>query len=419
MKNKADLLITAPTLITCAPGTALKRGKAMQEIGLIKDGAVAILGEKIAAVGTSQEVLAQWYAHPDSRLEYPESTIIPGLVDPHTHPIFAGSRISEFELRAKGATYTEIAAAGGGIAYTVQQTRAASDLELEELTKFNLMNLLLQGSTTVEAKSGYGLSKAEELRQLKILNRLKAELPLDLVITFMGAHSIPMEYKEKRDAYVKLVIQMLPQVKEYAEFVDVFCETGAFTVEESREILKAAKAQGFGLKIHAEEFTPLGGALMAAELGAVSLEHLLTLPQEQIKTVAQSPSIPVLLPCTSFFLNESFAPARQFIEAGAGIALGTDFNAGSNMSASQAMSIALAVLRMKLTPAEALNAVTVNAACALKKEYLVGSLESGKQADMLVLDLPDYREMAYRFGENHIQGIIKKGKLLYERINLL
>ncbi len=408
--NRADQIVVAGRVLTCAPGGTPRSGTLMDEVGEIEEGALAVVGGMVAEVAPARDLLRRWEGDVH---EYLGSALTPGLVDAHTHPIFAGSRADEFTMRARGATYEEIHAAGGGIASTVRATRDASDQELESRTRRNLLRMLVHGTTTVEAKSGYGLETSEELRELRILRRLGKELPLDVVPTFLGAHAIPEEYSGRSGEYLDLVVgEMLPLVARegLAEWVDVFCERGAFTVEESRRVLQEGRRLGLGVRIHAEEFSYLGGARMAAELGAVAADHLQNLPASDFQVLREAGTIPVMTPGTSFFLGQGhYAPARGMLDADLPVALATDFNAGSNLTSSMAMAMSLAVLRLKLTPAEALVAATVNSAWSLGLGHKVGSLEAGKQADMVVLDTADWKEWPYCYGVNLVRQVYKRG----------
>ncbi|MBX3168453.1 MAG: imidazolonepropionase [Candidatus Eremiobacteraeota bacterium] len=405
----ADLILCSPQVVTCAPGDAPRPGSQMGQLGIVAQGAVAIEKGVIVGVGSQTEITAKW----SGKRIYHKGALTPGLVDPHSHPLFGGSRVHEFQMRARGATYQEIHAAGGGIWSTVQATRQASDEQLRELTAERLRRMLHHGTTTAEVKSGYGLSVAEELRHLKIYQELKSMLPMELVLTFMGAHSLPQEFAGRQSDYVKLVVEeMVPAVaaQGFAEYGDVFCEVGAFTVEESRQVLQACKQAGLGLRIHAEEFNHLGGARMAAGLGAASVDHLQFLPPEDFPILRQGGSIPVMTAGTSFFLGMSqFAPARGLIEANLPLALGSDFNAGSCLSESMQMAMSLGVLKLGLSPEEALLAATVNSAHSLGRGRQVGSLEVGKRADVLALNLSDVREWPYHYGVNVVEAVYCKG----------
>lgn len=411
MKKRADLILLAPKVVTCGPGMQPRSGSEMDDLGIIEDGAVVVCGDTITAVGSSHEILEEWQGQ--ERL-YPHRCLVPGLVDAHCHPIFAGCRVNEFKMRAEGKTYQEIHAAGGGINATVTASRLASDLELETLALERVHHMMRNGTTTLEAKSGYGLSTEEEIRHLRVLKILQGHTSMEIVPTFMGAHAFPPEYAHNRSGYVDLICnEMVPAVKAegLAEFGDVFCEEGAFTREEAHRILETCKRAGMGLRIHAEEFSYQGGARMAAELGASSADHLQYLPESDFEVLKANRTIPVMTAGTSFFLGmDQYAPARKMIDAGLPVAIGTDFNAGSNMSESLQMAMSLAVLKLKMTPAEALIAATVNAAHSLRRGSKVGSLEVGKQADILVVSLRDIREWPYHYGVNLVEGVYKKGR---------
>ncbi len=412
-----EILIVADTLLTCKGDGKPKVKDDLGNVHIIKDGAVYVKDGIIKKVGK--------YTHIKEEV-LPVKTIVkekiamPGFVDSHTHPVFAGNRVEEFIMRAKGATYQEIHASGGGIQFTVDATTKASFEELVERGKKVLLRMLACGTTTVEAKSGYGLSTNEEIKQLKVIKKLQEETPLDVIPTFLGAHSIPREYKENPDEYVKIVIdEMLPKVKEekLAQFVDVFCEEGAFTLEQTRIILQRAKDMGFGLKLHAEEFTNLGGAVMASKMGAISVDHLLMVTSEDIEILSKTNTILTLMPGTLFFLDyHKYAPAREMIDKGAKVSLATDFNAGSCLSASIPMAMSLACIKMKMTPEEAINSATYNASFAVGKERIIGSIEEGKQADIILFDVEDYRLIPYYFGENLVKMVIKKGKIVVGKI---
>lgn len=412
-KKHADLIVAANQVVTCAGSTQPKTKVSAHDIGLIADGAVAIVHGEIQAVGPQADIFAHWNG---DKLHLPSTTLIPGLVDPHCHPIWVGDRKPEFALRAQGASYEEIHAAGGGIAHTVAATRQASDDELLSTTLKRLERMLSHGTTTIEAKSGYGLSTAEELRQLQILKTAHSLSPMDMVMTCLGAHALPVEYHNDRESFLEMIIdELLPQVKSQhlAQFVDVFCERGAFSCEESRQVLQRAKELGFGLRIHAEEFSSLGGSRMAAELGATSCDHLQHLPADDFPVLKDHGTIPIVIPGTSFFLDlADYAPARAMWDANLPVALGTDFNAGSCLLESMSMAMSLAVLKMKMTPEEAMTAATINAAFSLGLGHKIGSLEPGKQADMVLWDGVDFRDILYRFGSNSTRAVIKKGVVL-------
>lgn len=411
--EQAELIVLAEQVVTCAGPAAARTKEHAAEIGIITDGAVVVKNGEIVEVGRRSEIFSRWGG---DRLDLPNTSVIPGLVDPHCHPLWAGDRKHEFELRARGASYEEIHAAGGGIAHTVKATRQAADDELFRKTSEIVEIMLAHGTTTLEAKSGYGLSLDEELRELEILRRVGAALPVDMVNTCLGAHDVGPEFVNDRPGYLDMICeQLLPAVKErgLAEFADVFCERGAFTCEESRRVLEAAKKLGLGLRIHAEEFSNLGGSRMAGELGAASCDHLQHIHPDDFPALKAGGTIPTVIPGTSFFLDlDVYAPARTLWDAGLPVALGTDYNAGSCLLPSMQMAMSLAVLKMKMTPAEALTAATVNAAYSLGLGHKVGSIEPGKQADMVVLNTPDWRDAVYRFGTNAVKAVIKKGVVL-------
>jgi imidazolonepropionase len=422
MRKKADLIITARQVVTCAPGASPRRGASMNDVGLVSPGSVAVAGDIILDVGSPDTIAAGYECDDACRIEAPDGIVLPGLIDAHTHPIFSGSRIDEYAMRARGATYLEIAEAGGGIVSTVRATRSASDSELSERLMTTLDRMLLHGSTTIEAKSGYGLSEQEELRQLRLLTEAGKTHPVEMARTFLGAHTVPEEYREKRDAYVeKLCREMIPKVagEKLAEFVDVFCEKSAFTLEETKAIFEAAKAMGLGLKVHAEQFTPLGSSALAAEMGAASCDHLLRLEKSHIEVISRTDTVAVFMPGTELFLGiHEYGPAREAISAGAAVAIGTDFNAGSCLSESMPMAMSLAVLQMKMEPGEAITASTVNAAHSIRQGARIGSLEPGKQADLLIVEIPDYREWLYHFGVNLVHTVVKRGRTVVQSRSL-
>jgi len=418
-----DLLIhNASQLITCA-GPGPRRGAAMRELGVIPGGAVAVRGERIVAVGPEAELRARYSA--SDELDARGAAVLPGLVDPHTHVVYAGDRVGEFEQRIGGASYQAIMAAGGGIASTARATRAASVAQLVAETRRRLDQMLRLGTTTAEAKSGYGLELAAELRQLEATANLDLSHAVDLVPTFLGAHAVPPEYAGRADAYVELVIEeMLPAVARWHAashfaaagtplFVDVFCERGAFDVAQSRRVLAAAMALRLPLKAHVDEFSELGGLAMALELGAVSVDHLDVTGPEGIALLAASAAVGVVIPTVPFNLGGTqFAPARAMIDAGAAIALTTDINPGSAPCPSLPLAMAIACRYQRLMPAEALVAATLNAAYAVGLGGRVGSLEPGKLADLLILDTPDWRHLAYEFGGNLVRSVVKRGRVV-------
>jgi imidazolonepropionase len=336
-------------------------------------------------------------------------------VDSHTHLLFAGDRADEFELRLQGVSYQEIAARGGGILRTVRSTREASRNTLKSLARRRLDRMLCLGVTTVEIKSGYGLSFHDELRLLEIVAELDREHPCDLVPTFLGAHEVPEEYRDRRHEYVAVVSeQMIPAVAErgLAEFCDVFCDQGAFSVAETARILTAAREHGLRLKLHADEFSNQGATELAAEFGAVSADHLIQVSQAGIEALRRAGTIATLLPGTSWFLRINYAPSRRLIEAGVPVALATDCNPGSCMTENLPLIGAMACTQLGMRPAEVITALTLNAAAALGRADRIGSLEVGKQADLVLCDVPDYRQLFYHFGCNHVRAVVKRGQLV-------
>lgn len=420
MKVAADLLILhAGQLLTLAGANERPRiGDSLAVLGLISDGAVAAAEGVVVAAGPTAQVMDEVsLAARCVVIEAAGSVVLPGFVDPHTHLIFAGSRAGEFEMRLAGASYQEIASRGGGIISTVRATRAASEEELVTLGRGRLDRMLAHGTTTAEVKSGYGLSLEDEVKCLRAAHRLSASHDVDLIPTFLGAHAIPPEHHNDPDEYVRLVIdEMIPAVVEedLAEFCDVFCETGYFTPEQSREVLAAGAEAGLDLKIHADELTDLGGARLATDVGAISADHLLHASDDGLRAMAASETVAVLLPGTAFYLGLPYARARRMIELGVPIALGSDFNPGTSPTYAMPMVIALACLGMRLSPAESIAAATINAAHAIGMAEEVGSLEPGKAADIVVLDLPDYRQLPMQFGVNPVHTVVKRGQVAYQ-----
>ena len=412
------LIHSSAQLLTLTP--AAQRGSRLGELGIIPDGAVLIRGEKIAETGSSQELLRRFPDEP--KYDASGRVVMPGLVDPHTHLVWAGNRAVEFEMRLEGKSYMEIMAAGGGIQSTVNATRSASLNELTAQTRQRALDIFALGTTTAEAKTGYGLEYESEIKQLEVLMELGRRGPLEIAPTFLAAHAIPSEYKERADEYTALICsQMLPDLKAWWQekypslplpFVDVFCEKGAFSLEQTRLIFEKAKELGFPLKIHADEFENLGGAKLAIELGAASADHLVRTSADEVHSFGNSQTVAVSLPCTPFGLNEpEYTPAGEIIKADGLLALASDLNPGTAWCGNMQFVIALACRAMHLTPAQAIAAATINAAAAIGKQEAIGSIHAGKQADMLVLRVDDYRHLAYRFGDNLVADILKKGKL--------
>ncbi len=411
------LLHSATQLLTLSGGP--QRGRDLGRLEIIPDGAVLIDGEKIAAVGTTSELRT---AYPDEpALDASGKVVMPGFVDPHTHAIWAGDRSAEFEMRLQGKTYLEIQAAGGGILSTVLATRTGSLENMVADTRRRLWNMFVHGTTTAEVKTGYGLRMSAELRMLQALMALDRQGPLDIVPTFLGAHTIAPEFRENPEGYTELICHtMLPVLCEWwphfapfqpMPFVDVFCETGAFDLAQSRMILSKARELGFPLKIHADEFDNLGGVMLAVELGAASADHLVATSPQDIAALGQSDTVAVSLPCTPFGLAQTkYTPAQEILEAGGLLAIATDLNPGTAWCESMQFAVALACRYLRLTPAQAIAAATINSAAAIQRQDKLGSLEPGKQADLIILDVPDYRHLGYRFGTNLVQTVIKKGQ---------
>lgn len=413
------LIHSASQLLTLAGGP--QRGPRLGSLGLIEDGAVLVRGSHIEVIGSTTELLKQFPS--EERFDASGRVVMPGFVDPHTHLVWAGDRAAEFEMRLQGKTYLEIMAAGGGIVSTVRATRQAGVDDLLAQARERARGMLRSGTTTAEAKTGYGLELHAELRQMEALLRLDAEGPLELAFTFLGAHAVPEEFKGDPQGYTRRVSeQMLPGLLDWwrahaaqrpLPFVDVFCETGAFDLAQSRAILEAAQRLGFPLKIHADEFDNLGGAGMAAGLGAVSADHLVKTSPEEIRQMAESGTAAVALPCTPFGLAEAhYTPARAFVQAGGLLAIATDLNPGTAWCESMQFALALACRYLRLTPAQAVAAATINAAAAIGLHEQVGSLEPGKQADLLLLSVGDYRHLGYRFGGNLVERVIKRGEVV-------
>ncbi|HCV42965.1 MAG TPA: imidazolonepropionase [Bacteroidetes bacterium] len=395
-------------------GKRVKAGREMRELGIIRDAAVLCTDGKIAWVGP----MSAW----DRKLpdQFPEldatgKVVLPGFVDSHTHMMFAGNRAHEFALRSEGATYQQMAGVGGGILSTIKNVRAATKKDLKRQTGRYVIEMMKQGTTTVEIKSGYGLDLDSEIKMMEAIHELEREEMMTIVPTFIGAHAVPPEYKNNKSAYVELVInEMIPYVgkKKLATFCDVFCEKRYFGLEESERILNEGKMAGMQPKIHADELTALGGAQLAAKVGAVSADHLEHVSEEGIKALWDGGVVATLLPGVSFFLSHGYAPARKLIEGDVAVAIASDFNPGSCMSFSMPMMMTIACTQMRMTPAEALTAATLNGAAALNLSSSVGSIEVGKNADLIVANIPDYTFLAYHFGANHIVTTIKNGTIL-------
>jgi imidazolonepropionase len=412
--TKADLILTnVAELVTCQPG--LGDGP----LGVIPDGALAAADGRIVWVGAAGDIAASVRLSPGGRrLDARGRVAVPGFVDAHTHLCFAGSREEEYAMRARGASYQEIAAAGGGILATVRATRAAAVDDLVAATRPRLAVLLAHGTTTVEVKSGYGLTTADEVKMLEAIERLGRVQPVEIHATFCGAHEVPPEYRGRTEEYVDLVVdEMLPAVaaRGLARYVDVFCEEGVFSVEQSRRILEAGARAGLRPKLHADEFATLGGAELAAEIGALSADHLLRARVEGVAAMAKAGVTATLLPGTAFFLGLPYAPARAFLDTGVRVALASDFNPGSSMGASLQLVMTMAVSQMKLSPEEALLGITRHAAHAMGLEDAIGSLGVGRQCDVVLADVPSWRFLSYHYGVNHVSRVVKRGRLVWAR----
>ncbi len=407
-------------VVTLGIGPVPRRGAQMEELGVVPNGAVAIRGRRIVWAGPSSDLPLQWFDGSAETIDGAglELVALPGFVDSHTHPIFAGSRVDEYEMRSRGKNYQEVAAGGGGIRASVRQLRQASVSQLVRRGERLFRQFLEHGTTTIEAKSGYGLSTEHELRILQVIARLRSRSPLEVIPTFLGAHAIPDEFRDSRHLYVeKLIREMIPRVTRegLARFCDVFCDTGYFTVEEARAILTAARDAGLGLRIHADELGHSGGARLAAELGALSADHLEWVNERDIRALRESGTVATLLPGTAFNLGLTrYPPARAIIGAGVPVALATDLNPGSCYTPNLQLILSIACSQMKMTPAEAITAATINGACSLGLSERLGSIEAGKQADIVLMNVPDYREIPYRFGVNHCAVTIKRGKVVVD-----
>lgn len=411
-------VINCSQLVTLAGATRPRVGALMRELAIIEDGVMLVQGDVIEKVGARREIEPLIDAGCEV-IDADGRVVLPGFVDAHAHPVFAGTRADEYEQRALGATYQEIAARGGGIRSTVRRTRAATLDELVDAGKRYSEWFLRGGTTTVEAKSGYGLSLEGELKILRAIQRLNAETRLQYVPTFLGAHDVPDEYRQRREDYVTLIIEeMLPRIaqEKLAEYCDVFYEDKVFTREESKQILSAARLHGLGLRMHADQLSLSGGARLAAELRATTADHLEHTDSEGIAALKSSGVQPVLLPGSVYALGLTRYPAvREMIEAGLAVVLATDFNPGSSPTPSMPMILSLASTHLKMTPAEALTAVTINAAHSLGRGNQIGSLEAGKQADFVIHDCADYREIAYFFGVAHTHQTYVRGLPAYRR----
>jgi len=408
-------LINIKQLVTVGSnGVQVKTGKEMQNLGIIENAAVLIENEKITWHGRMEELSMASIKEADV-LDCLDKVVMPGFVDPHTHLVFAGSRENEFAMRSAGLSYQEIALRGGGIISTVQQVRNSTKKDLKKNARKYLNAFLRNGTTTVEIKSGYGLDMDNEIKMLEAINELKDEEVLTIVPTFLGAHAVPPEFFGQKKEYIREITErMIPYIakKKLAVFCDAFCEKGYFDQEDCREIFSKGTSVGLPPKVHADELTSGGGAELAAEVRAASADHLEHISDVGIKAIAHSGVVAVLLPGVSFFLHHQHAPARKLIDAGVPVAIATDFNPGSCMSYSMPMMMTIACAQMKMSPEEAITASTLNAAAAVNLSSEIGSIEIGKKADLIVLDIPNYKFLPYHFGENHVEKVVKNGVVL-------
>lgn len=410
------LIHSASQLITLTPQP--QKGAQLGELAIIENGAVVIREGVIKATGDTHTLVRDY---PDeAKMDAKGCVVMPGFVDAHTHLVWAGNRAAEFEMRLQGKSYLQILESGGGILATVAATRKATSEQLKHQTRQRALDVFQHGTTTVEAKSGYGLEYASEIRQLQTLMEIQQEGPLEILPTFMAAHAIPPEYQGNAQEYVNLICQkMLPDLKKWwgkqyspygLPFVDVFCERGAFSLAQTQQILSKAKELGFPLKVHVDEFENLGGTRLAVEFGAASADHLVKTSAEEIQLLGQSSTVAVSLPCTPFGLGEQeYSPARELLDAGAILAIASDLNPGTAWGGNMQLIIALACRYMRLTPAQAIAAATINGAAAIQCAGRLGSIHPGKQADLLVLNVDDYRQLGYRFGTNLVSKVIKRG----------
>jgi len=423
---KADLVIhNAGQLVTCASAGKPKRNAEMLDLGIIENGAVAVVDGKFVGIGGSEEILRGF--DPANVIDAEGRAVCPGFVDPHTHIVYAGDRLDEFALKIKGASYLEIQADGGGIQSTVTHTREASVEQLVELASSRVDKMLACGTTTCEIKTGYGLDTETELKMLSVIEGLDRQYPSAIVPTFMAAHAMPAEYKGNSEKYVNLICDtMLSEAWKWFVassfhskvpfFCDVFCETGAFTLQQSKKLLETARSIGFRTKAHVGQFTDLGGVGMAIKSGAASVDHLDVISDDEISLLASSETLGVVIPAENFNAGkDDFADARKFIDRGCAVALSTDFNPGSAPCPSITMAMAIAARYQKLLPAECLNAATINAAHAIVMGDRVGSIEVGKRADLLILDTKDYRQLIYEFGGNLVSRVFKSGREVVSR----
>jgi imidazolonepropionase len=421
MAKACDLLVVNASEVVTLRGPAPRVGSALEDVGAIENGAVAIDGEVVTAVGPEADLRRRFA--PRATLDAEKGTVLPGFVDAHTHPVFAKTRELEADWRQRGKTYQEITAAGGGIFSSVRALRAASTEELSRGVRERFDRLLASGTTTIEAKSGYGLNRDDEIRSLEILRDVAAEHPLDVVPTFLGAHQVPEEFRDRRDAYLDLLVhEVMPEVLQMglASACDVFCDDGAYTLDEARRFLVAARDLGFSLRVHADELKGLGATELAVELGAASADHLCRVGDEGIKALKAGRTTAVLLPGTVLSLGaKALPPARRLIEENVPVAVATDLNPGTSFVHSMPFAIGVAVTLLRMTVAEALAGATVNAAWSLGLADRIGSIEEGKRADLVLLDRPSHLFLGYELGGNPVSVVVKDGKVVHRRAPLV
>jgi imidazolonepropionase len=417
------LISPCSQLLTLAGPAAPRKGKGQAELGVIEDGAIWIVDDRIRMAGPRSMVEKATSARNISKLSAAGFVAMPGFVDCHSHPVFMESRIDDFEQRIRGLSYKEISESGGGILSTVQKVRAAGREELVKKTLPRLWTFLKHGTTTLEAKSGYGLNLESELKMLQAIQQLKELVPLELVPTFLGAHEIPPEYRDAPRGYVEeLVHSILPEVakRSLAEYCDAFVEPHIFDIDAAESLFQAARKHGLKLRLHADQLSRSGATRLGVRSGAVSIDHLEQIEDEEIELLAKSSAVAVLLPGSVYHLGSNrYPPARRLIEAGVPVALATDFNPGSSPVLNMQMILSLACTQMRMTPAEAVVAATINGAYALDRGDRCGSLETGKQADLCIMDVSDYREIPYYFGVNHCHAVFRHGKIVFSKDALL